>query len=296
MFSVLKSRFKLLLLVAGTDPRLFLLKLVRATESRILSRFLNGTAEKEINGIRFDFDFELDHNIREMYVGNYEVEAVDCIKKLLKERDVFIDVGANIGYLSAVAAGCVGKEGEVHSFEPVPEYFQKLKEMADKNPAYKIRVNQCALADKPGAMRIAVSKVNVGNNSMVLGLIDEKKQKDHISVSVCTLAQYIEQRKINRISMIKIDVEGFEFPVLKGLQPFFKTAAKRPPILCEIMPEAYPLLGYSLEQLADYMENWSYDSFSLKGNQGLIDIRDIKEFEGANVLFWPRGRHMETAR
>jgi FkbM family methyltransferase len=286
MFAELKSRLKLLLLVAATHPRLFLLKLVKATKSWILSRFLKGSAEKEINGIRFDFDFELGPNIKEMYVGNYEVEAVDCIKKTLKKSDVFIDIGANIGYISAVGAGCVGREGEVHSFEPVPEYFQKLREMADKNPTYNIRVNQCGLADKAGAMKIAVSQVNFGNNSMVLGLTDEEEQKKFLTVPVCTLAQYIARHSINRISFIKIDVEGFEFPILKGLQPFFETTAIRPPILCEIWPQAYPLLGYSLEQLADYLESWSYDSFSLIGNQGLIDVKGIKE--RTDVLFWPK--------
>lgn len=289
MFTELKSRSKLLLLVAANNPRLFLLKLVRATESWILSRFLKGSAEKEINGIRFNFNFELDPNIKEMYCGNYDVELQECIKKILKNGDVFFDVGANIGYISAVGAGCVGRQGEVHSFEPVPEYFQKLKEMADKNPAYNIRVNQCALADKAGVMKIAVCKDNVGRNSMVQGFVDEERQKDRLTASVCTLSQYIAQRKIDRVSLIKIDVEGFEFPVLKGLQPFFETAAKRPPILCEIVPEAYPLLGYSIEQLADYMEKWSYDSFSLTGNQGFIDVRGMKEF--SSVLFWPKRRH-----
>jgi len=76
------------------------------------------TTCKKINGVWFRFDFDLDPRIKKMYLGEYETETVETMKKLLRQGDVFIDVGANIGFLSAVAAGLVG--GQIHSFEPVP--------------------------------------------------------------------------------------------------------------------------------------------------------------------------------
>jgi FkbM family methyltransferase len=270
------------------NPRLVLLKLGKITEQKIFSRLLNSSAQKEINGIKFDFDFSLSPFVKDMYFGNYEVATVEYLKKILKIGDVFIDVGANIGYVSAVAAGCVGAAtGEVHSFEPVPEYFRKLKQMADQNNEYKIRANQCGLGDKTGFLELDVSKSvdypNIGWNTMVPGLMSNHEPKQTINVPVYTLDKYIEKKRLGEISVIKIDVEGFEFPVLKGLHNFFETTDEKPVIICEIAPAAYPLLGYTLSQMSDYMASWSYEAFSLIVPTKVVDITKLKET--TNVVF-----------
>ena len=60
-----------------------------------------------------------------MYYGSYAVPIVETMKRTLRPGDTFLDVGANIGYLSAIAAGLVGVTGQVHCFEPVPDYFRE---------------------------------------------------------------------------------------------------------------------------------------------------------------------------
>ena len=62
-----------------------------------------------------------------MFFGAYEPLTVAAIKKYLREGDTFIDVGANIGFISSIAAGIVGTRGQIHSFEPVPRDFERLK-------------------------------------------------------------------------------------------------------------------------------------------------------------------------
>lgn len=282
MFAKLQSYAELLSLFPA-NPRLFVLKLARVVKSRTLSRLLTGSVQKEIRGIRFNFDFELHPHVKEMYFENYKVEVEECIKETLKKGDVFVDVGANIGYMSAVGAGCVGREGQVHSFEPVPEYFQKLKELADRNLGHSIYANQCGLADHEGVLKICTNAQNIGGSTMVPNAMNKDERGHYLEVPVRRLDQYFFEKSIDRIALIKIDTEGFEFPVLRGLELFFKSTSERPPIICEISPPAYSLLDSSLKQFSDYMRNWSYKAFSLIDTERLIDVTKLKE--QSNVLF-----------
>lgn len=278
MISFCDSMFESL----AANPKLVVLQLAKAIEKKALSAFLTTSARRDINGIVFDFDFTLSYWVKDMYFGNYELATMEYLKKSLKAGDVFFDVGANIGYVSAIAASCVGPtRGEVHSFEPVPEYFHLLKHMASQNRRYKILVNQCALGDHSGFSEINISKraknQNIGWNTMVPGFMMEDEPMKTIKVPLYTLDQYVKTKGIHRISTIKIDVEGFEFPVLKGMQHFLKNTDNKPEIICEIAPAAYPLLSHSLLQLSDYMAGLSYEAFSLLKPNKVVDITELKQ-------------------
>ena len=228
----------------ASNPRLFFKRLVG--EIKATRQLPKSPIQKKINGIIFEFDFDYDPAIKRMYFGIYELETVEVMKKVLKIGDTFLDAGANIGYLSAIGGGLVGKTGQVHSFEPVPEYFQRLKKVAMMNRDYKIVVNQCALGEERGRAKIDVTNLpNIGWNTIVPGFMSNATRKKSIEVPVYRLDDYIKEKGLDKISLIKIDTEGFEFPVLKGLQGYFESTGHRPVILCEIAPPAYPLLGYA---------------------------------------------------
>ena len=135
--------------------------------------------------------------------------------------------------------------------------------MAFRNKDYRIIVNQCALGEKQRRAMIDITnRPNIGWNTMVPNFMSNETRKKSIEVPVYRLDDYIKEKKLDKISLIKIDTEGFEFPILKGLQKYFENTKYRPVIYCEIAPSAYPLLGYTLSQLSDYMKKYSYRSFS----------------------------------
>ena len=240
--------------------------------------------QKKTNGVIFEFDFAYDQAIRAMFTGKYETREIKVLKNILHPGDVFIDAGANIGYFSAIAAGLIGETGTVHSFEPVPEYFQRLQKMATMNPDYKIAVNQCALGETEGTAQIDVTGLsNIGWNTMVAGFMKPEERKQTITVPVRRLDNYIKEHNLNNITLIKIDVEGFEFSVLKGLRGFLAETISKPAILCEINLEACALMGYHLKDLFDYMKEFGYSAFDM--NNKRIDWSNIKEL--SNILFKP---------
>lgn len=290
------------------DPKLFF-KYLNVFIKSLITQWPKEPIQKRINGVIFEFHFDLDplttlayhpklllNNLKaglkpvllQMYYGVYEIGVVNAIKKLLKKGDTFIDVGANIGYMSCIAMGVVGKTGQVHSFEPVPRYFQKLKNLAKANKDYNITVNECALGDERGIAAINVASfVNIGWATMVPSFLKKGTKKETIEVPVYRLDRYIKERGISNISLIKIDVEGFEFPVLKGLSDYFENTRHRPAIICEISPPSYKRLGYTLTQLSEYMRNYNYRAFSLFDNDVEIDITYLSET--INVLFMSSG-------
>jgi len=244
--------------------------------------------QKNINGVLFGIDFAFfpknEHWLRQMRFGLYEIATVECIKKILKKGDVFIDVGAHIGYLTAVGASLVGKEGQVYSFEPVPLYFEYVRKLALQNPGYKIVPQNCALGDKTGtAVMCYGGPFNSGGSSLVAGELNPATIEGSINVSVRRIDDYLRQNKLEVVDLIKIDVEGFEFPVLKGLKSYFENTNYRPSIICEITPSAYPLLNYKREQFIAYMKRYGYDAYNIMAPWRKVDITKFKE--GTNVVF-----------
>ena len=221
----------------------------------------------------------------------YEMGVVEALKAFLGVGDTFIDVGANIGYITAVGASLVGKYGRVYSFEPVPEYFSKLRNLADLNREYNIFANQLALSDRTGQEKMYLSDYsNIGANTILSGLISKKETRGSIFIKTCRLDEYIEKEKIENIKVIKIDTEGFEYPVLLGLKGFFNKCCLDglfvpPLIICEICPTAYKLLGYKVEDLLKYMKQFDYFPFSILNPNKEMSIERIKHESTINIIF-----------
>jgi FkbM family methyltransferase len=256
------------------NPRLLLSKIF--SKIRSLKPLPPGPTAADLNGVAFDFDFSLDPAVAQMYRGCYQVDVVEAMKRFLCPGGVFIDAGANIGYLSAIAMGLVGKEGEVHAFEPVPECADWLRRLSLSNPGYRLFVRPLALGDRSGKIQIDICAAGkIGWNTAVPNFMEKSSRGQSIEVEIVRLDSYLKENRITRVSLIKIDCEGYEFPILKGLEGFFKETPARPPIVSEIAPAAYPLLGVSLEELRDYMSRYGYQGYDLQDFRTPVDVTKL---------------------
>jgi FkbM family methyltransferase len=241
--------------------------------------------QRRIDNIVFEYDLVHYRGTAPMYFGSYGLLIVEAMKRLLKPGDVFLDVGANIGYLSAIAAGCVGTQGQVHCFEPVPAYFKRIERLAELNPAYSIVANSHAAGETRGACTIYVTR-EPGQNTMVRNYKPDPEIVSTLQVPVVRLDSYLEERAITRVALIKIDTEGFELPILKGLRRFFERSPQRPAIICEIAPRAYPLMGRTIAELSDYMATFGYAARDLIDGIAPVNLAEIQHV--GDVLFTPR--------
>jgi len=278
---------KRLLYILINNPRFFFKRIFLELRA-FVSPTPKFSAVKKINGILFEFDFNYSPKMKKMYFNTYQPSVAEILRIFLKKGDTFIDVGANIGYLSALAAGLIGSEGEVHSFEPVPEYYQKLKKFAKINSQYKIYINQFALGneEKSGTIYIKGGP-DIGYNTFFPALLSDSKNRT-AQVSIQRLDEYIKEREIKNIKLIKIDVEGFEFPVLKGLSRYFSECQNKnscPLIICEVCPGVYASFGHKLQDLFDYMRSFSYYPFKVLNIKKRIDINKMNKKQVVDIMF-----------
>jgi FkbM family methyltransferase len=259
------------------NPRLFCQVMARKLGT---IRRVPATSSRRFNGVLF----ECSSREASMYFGSYAPLVVDAMRRLLKPGDIFFDVGANVGYLSAIAAGLVGTGGQVHAFEPASEHFVRLARLAQLNPKHTVVANACAAGEADAAATIYVTYES-GQST----LVDSYKRPEEIArsreVPVVRLDSYIEQAGIDDVALIKIDVEGYELPVLKGLERYFRTG-RRPAIICEVAPRAYPLLGNTISDLSQYISSLGYSAFDVADGTTPIDLSSIDCVD--DVLFLAR--------
>ena len=149
----------------------------------------------------------------------HESGTEKLIKQVLRRGDVFVDVGANLGYFTRIASHVVGEEGLVLAFEPNPKAVRLLKlTCAD---LFNVRIFPNALSNYVGTADFYVREA--GDRS---SLYPDSGARP-LSVSVTTLDKIVNQ--YDRVDFIKIDVEGFELEVLFGAM---KSIKNHEPIIC----------------------------------------------------------------
>ena len=150
-----------------------------------------------------------------IYCGLHEFEDMSFLLHFLTEEDTFVDVGANIGSYTILASGV--KKATTVSIEPVPITFEYLK----KNVATNGLVNKTKLWNVAAGAKKDIIKFTSEFDTVNHALSNDEKNKQYIKVDVFPLSDILKAE--NNIRLIKIDVEGFETDVLKGMDLLLKT-------------------------------------------------------------------------
>jgi FkbM family methyltransferase len=147
--------------------------------------------------------------------GVYEISGTRFVESVLEPGMTVVDVGANGGYYSLIAARLVGSQGHVHAFEPAAGPFERLKRNRALNRFQNVTINRTAVAAIPGRSTMYPSAVesNDGLGSLLRGHDRLPVGED---VSVITLDHYVQTLPDKRIHLVKVDVEGSEAEVFTG--------------------------------------------------------------------------------
>jgi len=152
----------------------------------------------------------------------HEEITTELFKNVLKEGDVFIDLGANIGYFSLLASRLVGKKGKVFSFEPEPTNFSCLKKNLEINNYRQARSFLKAVSDKNGKIKLFVCDYDTGHHTInqYEGIKSYSRGRStvekEIEIDAVTLDSFLGD-KTDRVDVIKMDVEGAEMLALIGM-------------------------------------------------------------------------------
>jgi FkbM family methyltransferase len=167
-------------------------------------------------GFRMKIDVSESEPMLGRMLGTYESSVTEFLKDNLKQGDIYLDVGSNKGYHVLEASEIVGQSGKVIAVEPNPENLEDLRQNLSMNDAENVEIKEIALADENCESEFKTSIMS-GTGEIV----DGEEEGDFI-VNLRSFDDLLEKEKLDKPTVIKIDVEGAERKTLRGMKKFLE--------------------------------------------------------------------------
>jgi len=213
---------------------------------------------------------------REFYLGTFEPAMRELIARTVHDGDTCIDIGAQKGYVSLTLAKAVGSKGRVLSFEPDKRAAAKLTANINRAHQSVIEVFHCALGEREGFCTFVLSKV-LGWSSRFPNELAKTAIEETVEVKVNSLDELIARKEItidaNRLSFIKLDAEGSEPLILKGMSSLLSTA--KAILFMEVNYDSLAAAGCSPQELQGLLRDLQLDIYQLEYHFYLRNIRLI---------------------
>ena len=214
----------------------------------------------------------------------YEPMETRLVVSTLQEGDVFLDIGANVGWYSVIAARKVGASGKVIAFEPDPDNFGLLKKNCELNKLGNVELHNRAISDCDGKDYLYRSTSNFGDHQLH-ATADESRAK--VEVETVKLDSLFPAGDI-AIKAIKIDTQGSEAKIMRGMQTFI--ARQKPVIFTEFWPYGLRNNGESVFDILAFIERNGYLVFEMRHNS-LNDLTPGLVYEMSRERLHPGTRN-----
>jgi FkbM family methyltransferase len=209
-------------------------------------------------------------------VGKYEATEQRFVRRFLKPGDVFVDVGANVGLFTLLAAERVKNTGRVFAFEPSPTTFQRLQENVRLNRFQNVRCERVALSDDAETRTLTTSVEGYGAWDS-LGAPSAGRRFTTHAVSCCTWDDFAcREDLVGRVTLMKLDVEGWESRVLRGGRNTL-ARADSPDLLVEFTDANAQAVGGSCSDIYRSLEGLGYRIYRLDGATKTIRPDPLRE-------------------
>lgn len=217
------------------------------------------------------------------FMGETNPYETKVLRSTLKNGDVFIDIGAHIGWYSLNASQIVGEKGKVIAFEPNPVCMDNLKKNVQLNDFHNITLESDAISDKNSRLDFWIGDDMGGSiiqkNTMRLTMNQKIKK---IKVPAQTLDNYCIKHRIKKVNLIKIDVEGAEGRVLQGIRLTLKKFS--PDIIIEWCDVTLQADNSSQDKLLRFFSARGYHPYSFT-SKGLNPYLIGRPQETINIYF-----------
>lgn len=214
--------------------------------------------------------------------GGLEPGTRACLKRLLKPGETAVDIGANIGLLTMACARAVGFEGKVYSFEPEKRMADLLERSLAMNGLAQVSLLRKAVSAKPGTLTFNVSTIP-GHSSLYALPKAEAGHKQ--KVEVVRLDDVIPAGA--SVDVVKIDVEGAEMDVVKGMDRILRENANIA-VIAEFGISHLKRVGIPTADWFGAFESHGLKPFVVEEPTGVCkpaDIAKLETIESANVAF-----------
>lgn len=172
-----------------------------------------------------------------------EPRTIEWLRKTLKSSDVFLDIGANIGIFSIFAGKHIGPEGHVYACEPhLPNAAQLLQNISANGLGDRVSVLAVAASGEDGFAPFRYKRWRAGASGSQLGVTGsptmERSVGRELKVAL-TIDSMVEKGVINSPDLIKIDTDGIEIPITRGMERLLRSPKRPRGLLIEIQQGEY---------------------------------------------------------
>ena len=215
------------------------------------------------------------------FLGYYEFRETGLIRQYLRAGDTFIDVGANIGWFTILAAHIVGQNGQVIAFEPSKKIYTHLQRNVQINSLNNVKLEEFALAHKNGvAILSGATSKNSGKGSITQ--IFNGLNNTVENVRTMRFDDYFLANNLKRVRFMKIDVEGAEMMVLQGARSLLE---KRwvSYLIIEVNDCYLRNIGSSSTEVISFFRECGYHIFQIH-NFGIRPLGPMEQISFANLF------------
>ena len=197
------------------------------------------------------------------FFGIWEPNLTHWVGWRLKEGDVFVDIGANIGYYTLLASRLVGKTGRVIAIEVSPTTFRQLTKNVQRSGAANIELLNIAVSDVLGKLKVyRAPSGNIGKT----GVFQRDGFMYEAEVEAAPLSKLISPGTMRRVRLIKIDVEGSEGAVITGMEPLLEFACNDLKLVVEFWPESLRAGGWDPDELINKFSRRGFHIYQLEND------------------------------
>lgn len=199
--------------------------------------------------------------------GVYEPKLLATVKAHLPTGGVFVDVGANEGYFSVVAARVVGPTGKVIAVEPQTRLQPVLQRNFALNQCGQVRLIAAAISDQSGEATLHLTP-GVNNSASSLQR-PTRYPLFRQTVPTITLNSLLEQAGVDHCDLLKIDIEGWEYEAVLGSRTLFETGRIRA-LALELHPRVLANRGLKMAEVTEFLAACGYREVPEVGHLLLI--------------------------
>ena len=191
--------------------------------------------------------------------GTYEEEINKLMRISLKHGGNALDIGANFGLQSIRMSQCAGSTGKVLAFEPLTHLQEKFRQNMQLNRVENVVLLPCALSDEETEAEFGINKNAWNQGTFSLSNKNDGHEKQLVLIKIGDNIPEVQQ--LESLQLIKIDVEGFEYPALKGLR---QTINKhKPRIIFEYDAHSWKHAGYDINTCYQFIQAMNYSLYQI---------------------------------
>lgn len=195
--------------------------------------------------------------------ADYEPNLIAGLRRFLRPGMICMDIGANVGLFSLFMAKRVGNGGKVYAFEPTSETFQRLQKNIALNAQLNIIAENVAVTEQPGKVEFHVGPPELCVFNSIGEVVHPSAKAGRFTrvlVPAITMDDYCAVHNINRVDCVKIDVEGAELQVLKGMIRVLKENP-RVVLFIEFYSMTAAASGTSVVNMAEWLRALGFQLF-----------------------------------